>query len=52
MRTFTAYVEWDPGTNMYGGIISGIPGAHTQGITLDKLQKNLKEVLELYLEEF
>ena len=52
MRTFTAYVEWDPGTNMYGGIISGIPGAHTQGITLDKLQKNLKEVLELCLEEF
>lgn len=30
----------------------GIPGAHTQGATLDELQKNLKEVLELCLAEF
>jgi len=52
MRTFTAYIEWDPETKMYVGIIPGIPGAHTQGITLDELQKNLKEVLELCLEEF
>jgi predicted RNase H-like HicB family nuclease len=52
MRTFTAYIEWDPETNMYVGIIPGIPGAHTQGITLDELQKNLKEVLELCFEEF
>ena len=52
MRTFTAYIEWDPETNMYVGIIPGIPCAHTQGITLDELQKNLKEVLELCFEEF
>jgi len=51
MRTFTAYVEWDPETEMYVGIVPGIPGAHTQGSTLDELQKNLKEVLELCLEE-
>ena len=52
MRTFTAYIEWDPETNMYVGIIHGITGANTQGITLDELQKNLKEDLELCLEEF
>jgi len=52
MKTFTAYVEWDPETKMYVGIVPGIPGAHTQGTTLDELQKNLKEVLELCLEEF
>ncbi|MBC7217797.1 MAG: type II toxin-antitoxin system HicB family antitoxin [Candidatus Caldatribacterium sp.] len=51
MRTFVAYVEWDPETKLYVGIVPGVPGAHTQGATLDKLQKNLKEVLELCLEE-
>jgi predicted RNase H-like HicB family nuclease len=51
MKTFTAYVEWDPETKLYVGIVPGIPGAHTQGATLDELQKNLKEVLELCLEE-
>ena len=30
----------------------GIPGAHTQAATLDELNRNLKEVLELCLEEF
>ncbi|MGQ9627921.1 MAG: type II toxin-antitoxin system HicB family antitoxin [Anaerolineae bacterium] len=52
MKTFTAYVEWDPETNLYVGIVPGIPGAHTQGATLDELQENLKEVLELCLEEY
>ncbi len=52
MKTFTAYVEWDPDNKLYVGIVPGIPGAHTQGATLDELQKNLKEVLELCLEEY
>jgi len=52
MKTFTAYVEWDPETNLYVGIVPGIPGAHTQGATLDELQNNLKEVLELCLQEY
>jgi len=51
MRTFTAYVEWDPETNLYVGIVPGVAGAHTQAVTLDELQKNLKEVLELCFEE-
>jgi len=52
VRSFLAYIEWDPETNLYVGIIPGIPGAHTQGATLDELQENLKEVLELCLEEY
>ena len=52
MRTFSAYVEWDPETKLYVGVIPGIPGAHTQGTSLDELQANLKEVLELCLEEY
>jgi len=51
MKTFTAYIEFDPGTNLYVGTIPSIPGAHTQGATLDELRDNLKEVLELCLEE-
>ena len=51
MRAFTAYVEWDPETELYVGIVPGISGAHTQGATLDELHNNLKEVLELCVEE-
>ena len=51
MKTFTAYIEWDPETELYVGIVPGIPGAHTQGASLDELRDNLKEVLELCLEE-
>jgi len=51
MKTFTAYIEWDAETQLYVGIVPGIPGAHTQGASLDELHKNLKEVLELCLEE-
>jgi len=52
MKTFTAYVEQDMETGLYVGIVPGIPGAHTQAASLDELQKNLKEVLELCLEEY
>ncbi len=52
MKTFTAYVEWDPETRLYVGIVPGIPGAHTQAASLDELQSNLKEVLELCLTEY
>ena len=47
----TAYIEKDPETALYVAIVPGIPGAHTQAETLDELQKNLKEVIELCLEE-
>jgi predicted RNase H-like HicB family nuclease len=52
MKVFTAYIEFDPETKLYVGIIPGVPGAHTEGATLDELQQNLKEVLELCLEEY
>lgn len=52
MRTFVAYIEWDPETKLYVGIVPGIPGAHTQGETLDELQANLSEVLKLCLEDY
>jgi predicted RNase H-like HicB family nuclease len=51
MKTFTAYVEYDPEVCVYVGVVPGILGAHTQGETPDELQRNLKEVLELCLAE-
>ena len=52
MKTFIAFIEWDPETQLYVGFVPGIPGAHTQGATLDELRGNLKEVLELCLAEY
>jgi len=52
MKTFTAYVEFDPETKLFVATVPGIPGAHTQGVTLDELRENLKEVLVLCLEEY
>ena len=50
-RTFTAYIEYDPDTALYVGSIPGLRGAHSQGATLDELQRNLQEVVELILDE-
>jgi predicted RNase H-like HicB family nuclease len=51
MRVFTAVVERCPDTGLYVGYIPGFPGAHSQGETLDELQRNLKEVVEMLLED-
>ena len=50
--SFTAYIEKDTESGLFVGIVPDVPGAHTQAETLDELNKNLKEVLELCLEEF
>ncbi|MBL7050032.1 MAG: type II toxin-antitoxin system HicB family antitoxin [Nitrospira sp.] len=51
MSKIVGYIEKDPETGLYVGSVPGIPGAHTQAETLDELQINLKEVVELCLEE-
>ena len=51
MRTFTAVVERCPDTRLYVGYVPGFPGAHSQGKTVDELTVNLKEVIEMLLEE-
>jgi len=51
MPKFTAYIERDPETGYFVGIVPAIPGAHTYAQTLDELSSNLKEVVELCLEE-
>ncbi len=51
MKTFTAVIEKDSETNLYVGYIPGFPGAHSQGETLDELHENLREVIEMLLED-
>jgi predicted RNase H-like HicB family nuclease len=51
MKIFTAIVERDSETNLYIGYVPGFPGAHSQAETLDELQDNLREVIEMLLED-
>jgi len=51
MSKFTAYIERDPETGYLIGMVPGISGAHTQAETIDELLANLKEVLELCIED-
>ncbi len=51
MKTFTSIVEKCPDTGFYVGYVPGFPGAHAQAETLDELQRNLQEVIEMLLED-
>jgi predicted RNase H-like HicB family nuclease len=51
MRTFNAVVEHVPDTGLYVGYVPGWPGAHGQGATLDELEKSLREVIAMLLED-
>lgn len=51
MRTFTAVIERCPDTCLYVGYVPGFPGAHSQGASLDELNGNLREVIEMLLAE-
>jgi predicted RNase H-like HicB family nuclease len=51
MRTFSAFVERCPSTGLLVGYVPGFPGAHSQAETLEELQSNLQEVIEMLLED-
>lgn len=51
MKTFTAVIEKCPDTGVFVGYVPGFAGAHSQGDTLDELNKNLREVVEMLLED-
>ena len=51
MQQYTAVVERDPDAGLYVGYIPGFPGAHSQGETLDELNRNLREVVEMLLQD-
>ncbi len=51
MHTFTAVIERCPDTGLYIGYVPGLPVAHSQGATLEELNDNVKEVIEMPLED-
>ncbi|HSW37839.1 MAG TPA: type II toxin-antitoxin system HicB family antitoxin [Candidatus Saccharimonadales bacterium] len=51
-QSYTAVIEQDTATGYYVAYIPDLPGAHTQAETLEELQQNLKEVVELVLEDY
>ena len=48
---FTAVAEHCKETGLYGRYVPGIMGTHSQGKPLDELNKNLREVIALLLED-
>lgn len=51
MRSYTAIVDRCQDTGLYMGFIPGFQGAHTQAETLAQLNTNLREVIEMLLED-
>jgi predicted RNase H-like HicB family nuclease len=51
MKHYTAVVERDPETGLYVGYVPGFSGAHSQAETLDELNRNLREVIGMLLED-
>ena len=50
-RTYLAVVERCPDIGLFVGFVPGFPGAHTQAESLDELNANLREVVEMLLED-
>ena len=51
MKAITAVIERCPDTGLYVGYVPGLPGAHSQGETLDELQRNLGKVIVMLMED-
>ncbi|MDX6445696.1 MAG: hypothetical protein QOH71_2770 [Blastocatellia bacterium] len=51
MRSYNYVVEKCPDTGLYVGYVPGFPGAHSQAADLDELRGNMREVIELLLED-
>lgn len=48
---FNCVIERDLTTGLLVGSVPGIPGAHTQGETVEEVRQNLIEVLQLLRDE-
>lgn len=51
MKSFTIIIEHCPETGLYIGYVPGLPGAYSQGKTVDELRENVREVIAMLLED-
>ena len=51
MRTIRFVIERDAETGLYVGYVPGWPGAHSQGADLDELERNMREVIQMLLDD-
>jgi predicted RNase H-like HicB family nuclease len=51
VKEFTAVIERCSDTGLYVGYVPGFAGAHSQGESLEELHRNLREVIEMLLED-
>lgn len=51
VKTFATVVERDVATGFFVGYVPGLPGAHSQGASLDELAENMRAVLAMLLED-
>jgi predicted RNase H-like HicB family nuclease len=48
---FPVIIEKDRESGLYVAFVPSLPGCHTQAESLDELEQNVREVVELCLEE-
>lgn len=51
MKIYSAVIERCAQTGLLVGFVPGFPGAHTQGESLDEINRNLQEVISMLLED-
>ncbi len=51
MKVYSAVIERCTQTGLFVGFVPGFPGAHSQGETLDEVNRNLQEVIEMLVED-
>lgn len=51
MKIYSAVIERCPQTGLLVGFVPGFPGAHSQGETLDEINRNLHEVITMLVED-
>ena len=52
LYNFTIKIEYDEETSWYAVQCAELPGAISQGKTLDKAMQNIKEAIECHIEAF
>jgi len=51
IKVYSAVIERCPQTGLLADFIADFPGAHSQGETLDEVNRNLHDVIAMLLED-